>query len=159
MKTQPKGPQAARIRQSKFEWMRQFQIPDDLLPGSLSMQHLRCGTSDCHCAKNEGHAVWSLPFMVDCKSTSSTPRSIWSCKSRSKWRQGGSIRMPSVRFWGPTPDCWSWHASSGRFEATRSATILRYATRFSDWRSYLRSPGTGGFVLKFLLPRFCARWR
>jgi len=41
MKNQPIGPQAARIRQRKVELMHQFQIPDDLLPGSLSMQHLR----------------------------------------------------------------------------------------------------------------------
>jgi hypothetical protein len=67
MKNQPKGPQAARIRQRKVELMRQFQIPDDLLPGSLCMQPLRCGKPNRHCAKNEGHAVWSLTFMADGK--------------------------------------------------------------------------------------------
>jgi hypothetical protein len=67
MNIRPKGSQAARIRQRKYELMRQFQIPDDLLPGSLSMQHLRCGKPNCRCAKGEGHAVWSLTFMVDGK--------------------------------------------------------------------------------------------
>lgn len=67
MKKQPKGPQAARIRQRKFELMREFQIPDDLLPGSLSQQLLRCGKQNCRCAKGEGHAVWSLTFMVNGK--------------------------------------------------------------------------------------------
>jgi hypothetical protein len=67
MNIRPKGSQAARIRQRKYELMRQFQIPDDLLPGSLSMQHLRCGKPNCRCAKGEGHAVWSLTFMVDSK--------------------------------------------------------------------------------------------
>jgi hypothetical protein len=67
MNIRPKGSQAARIRQRKYELMRQFQIPDELLPGSLSMQHLRCGKPNCRCAKGEGHAVWSLTFMVDGK--------------------------------------------------------------------------------------------
>ena len=65
MKIQPKGPQAARIRQRKFELLRRFQLPDDLLPGSLSQQHLRCGKANCHCAEGEGHLVWSLTFMAD----------------------------------------------------------------------------------------------
>jgi hypothetical protein len=67
MKIQPKGPQAARIRQRKYELMREFQIPEDLLPGSLSMQYLRCGKPNCRCAKGEGHPVWSLTFMVNGK--------------------------------------------------------------------------------------------
>ena len=67
MKTQPKGPQAARIRQRKFGLMRRFQIPDDLLPGSLSIRHSRCNKPNCHCAKGEGHPLWSLTFMVDGK--------------------------------------------------------------------------------------------
>lgn len=31
---QPRGPQAARLRQSKTELLARFPIPDDLLPGS-----------------------------------------------------------------------------------------------------------------------------
>jgi hypothetical protein len=65
MKIQPKGPQAARIRQRKFDLIRRFQFPDDLLPGSLSQQQLRCGKPNCHCAEGEGHRVWSLTFMAD----------------------------------------------------------------------------------------------
>jgi hypothetical protein len=64
MKMQPKGPQAARIRQRKFDLIRRFQLPDDLLPGSLSQQSLRCGKPNCHCAEGEGHRVWSLTFMA-----------------------------------------------------------------------------------------------
>ena len=67
MKTQPKGPEAARIRQRKYELVRRFQIPDDLLPGCLSIRHSRCKTPNCHCAKGEGHPLWSLTFMVDGK--------------------------------------------------------------------------------------------
>ena len=62
---EPRGLQASRLRQRKFELARRFQLPDDLLPGSLSLSHLRCGKPSCHCAKDkQGHPVWSLTFMV-----------------------------------------------------------------------------------------------
>ena len=64
MNIRPKGSRAARIRQRKFELLRRFQFPDDLLPGSLSPQHLRCGKKNCHCADGEGHPVWTLTFMA-----------------------------------------------------------------------------------------------
>jgi hypothetical protein len=68
MKIAPKGLQAARLRQRKFELLRRFPIPPDLLPGSLSLTHRRCGQPTCHCAKDkQGHPVWSLTFMVDGK--------------------------------------------------------------------------------------------
>lgn len=65
METQPKGPQAARLRQRKFQLIRQFQLPHDLLPGSLSVSYTRCGKPTCHCAQGERHAAWSLTFMAD----------------------------------------------------------------------------------------------
>lgn len=63
---QPRGPLAARLRQRKAELLRRFPIPDDLLPGSLSQSHLRCGKPSCHCAhpKDPGHLIWTLTFMV-----------------------------------------------------------------------------------------------
>jgi len=67
LKIRPKGPQAAQIRQRKFDLIRRFQFPEDLLPGSLSQQHLRCGKPNCHCVEGEGHPVWSLTFMADGK--------------------------------------------------------------------------------------------
>lgn len=67
--SQPRGPQAARLRQRKAELLRAFAIPDDLLPGSLSQSHLRCGKPTCHCAKakDPGHPIWTLTFMADGK--------------------------------------------------------------------------------------------
>jgi hypothetical protein len=64
---QPRGPQASRLRQRKTELLRRFAIPDNLLPGSLSQSHLRCGKPGCHCAQphDRGHPVWTLTFMVD----------------------------------------------------------------------------------------------
>jgi len=68
--TEPRGDKAARLRQRKFERLRdlQVQVPPDALPGSLSLSHRRCGKSACHCAQEkQGHPVWTLTFMVDGK--------------------------------------------------------------------------------------------
>ena len=62
-----KGDAAARLRQRKYALLRRLQIPADALPGSLALTHRRCGTPTCHCAKGEGHPLWSLTFMVDGK--------------------------------------------------------------------------------------------
>jgi hypothetical protein len=61
------GPLASRLRQRKFQLLRRFSIPDDALPGSLVLSHLRCGKATCHCAEDRGHPVWSLTFMVQGK--------------------------------------------------------------------------------------------
>ena len=67
MNGQPKGPQAARLRQRKFQLVRKFRLPEDLLPGCLSVSHTRCGKPTCHCASGEGHPAWSLTFMANGK--------------------------------------------------------------------------------------------
>ena len=64
MKPKPKGTEAARIRQRKYQLIERFHIPDDLLPGSLSLQHHRCGKPHCHCAQDAGHPIWSLTYMA-----------------------------------------------------------------------------------------------
>ena len=65
----PHGPFAARLRQRKFDLLRRFSIPTNLLPGSLSVSHLRCGKPSCHCAdrRDPGHEIWTYTFMVDGK--------------------------------------------------------------------------------------------
>jgi len=68
MKIEPKGPQAARLRQRKFALLRHFAIPPDLLPGSLALTHRRCGQPTCHCARDaKGHPIWYLTFMAEGK--------------------------------------------------------------------------------------------
>jgi len=52
------------LRQRKFSLLRQFQLPQDLLPGSLSVSYTSCGKPTCHCAKGEKHAAWRLTFMA-----------------------------------------------------------------------------------------------
>jgi hypothetical protein len=64
MTQEAQGPLASRLRQRKFQLVRRFHIPEDALPGSLSLTHLRCGKPTCHCAGDRGHPVWSLTFMV-----------------------------------------------------------------------------------------------
>jgi hypothetical protein len=65
----PKGPDAARFRQRKFQVLRHFSLPDDLLPGALTETHTRCGKPGCHCIdpKDPGHSAWTLTFMSDGK--------------------------------------------------------------------------------------------
>ena len=67
MESEPRSPEAARLRQRKFALLRQFQLPQDLLPGSLTVSYTRCGKPTCHCVKGERHAAWSLTFMADGK--------------------------------------------------------------------------------------------
>lgn len=62
-----KGPVASRLRQRKYELLRQFGLPENALPGSLALTHRRCGKTNCHCASGDGHPMWSLTFMVDGK--------------------------------------------------------------------------------------------
>lgn len=65
MKVEPKGRRAARLRQHKFELLRRFSIPPDLLPGSLSLTRRRCGQPTCHCATDQkAHPIWYLTFMA-----------------------------------------------------------------------------------------------
>ena len=65
MKVDPKGPEASLLRQRKFKVIRQFQLPDELLPGNLTLTHRRCGRPTCHCAAedDDGHPIWFLTFM------------------------------------------------------------------------------------------------
>ena len=67
--TVPRGLLASRLRQRKFALLRRFPIPDDLLPGSLSVSRICCGNPSCHCAKrgDPGHAIWTYTFMVNGK--------------------------------------------------------------------------------------------
>ena len=65
MKQRPVGPLAATWRKRKHTALQHITIPDNALPGSLSMSRTRCGNPHCHCAQDEGHPAWSLTFMSD----------------------------------------------------------------------------------------------
>ena len=65
MHSLPNGPQAARLRQRKIELLQRFNIPRDLLPGSVSLSHFRCGKPSRTCAVEE---VSPLPTMQGSRS-------------------------------------------------------------------------------------------
>lgn len=50
---------ASRLRGRKYELVRKFRLPENLLTG-LSPTHRRCGKSNCHCATGKGHLQWSV---------------------------------------------------------------------------------------------------
>ena len=62
-----KSAEASRLRKRQHQIQQRFNIPDDLLPGSLSMSQVRCGKATCRCVKEERHPSWSLTFMVNGK--------------------------------------------------------------------------------------------
>jgi hypothetical protein len=64
---EPTGNLAASLRRRKFQLTERYRIPEDLLPGSLSQTHSRCGKPGCHCAEGDGHPVWTLTFMLNGK--------------------------------------------------------------------------------------------
>ena len=64
----PRGPEAARLRQRRAVLRRQHALVDgleEMLPGSLSLSHFRCGKPTCHCARGDGHPAWSLTYMLE----------------------------------------------------------------------------------------------
>jgi Family of unknown function (DUF6788) len=65
MDVKPKGEEAARLRQRKFKALSGLKLSPEALPGSLALTHRRCGKATCHCARGQGHPVWTLTFMVD----------------------------------------------------------------------------------------------
>jgi hypothetical protein len=75
--TRLKGMSAAKLRQKKYARLRSLRLPEDALPGSLSLTHRRCGKSYCHCAEGEGHPVWRLTFMVEGKKRVETIPAEW----------------------------------------------------------------------------------
>lgn len=64
---EPTGSLAASLRRRKFQITERYRIPEDLLPGSLSKTHSRCGKPGCHCSDGDGHPVWTLTYMLNGK--------------------------------------------------------------------------------------------
>jgi hypothetical protein len=60
---------AAYVSRRRAGLLRKISLPEDALPGSLSMSRLRCGKENCHCKQDDmhKHVVWSLTYMVEGK--------------------------------------------------------------------------------------------
>jgi len=87
-----KGSQASRVRQKKYEVLGRLELPEDALPGSLSLTHRRCGRANCHCAEGEGHPMWSLTFMVDGKKHVERIPTEWVEQVRQRVAQGRAFK-------------------------------------------------------------------
>ncbi len=92
MEIAPKGPLTARLRQRKFQLSATFNIPPDLLPGSLSLTHRRCGKPTCHCAKDQGHPIWFLTFMAHGKRRVERIPQAWVDEVRQQVEAGRAFR-------------------------------------------------------------------
>ena len=88
----PKGEDAARLRKQKYDWLRRFRIPEDALPGSLSMSHRRCGKPNCRCVEGDGHPFWQLTFMVDGKKRVERVPEDWVDEVRRRVEEGREFK-------------------------------------------------------------------
>jgi hypothetical protein len=98
MKVQPKGLQAAQLRQRKFEILRTLKIPQEALPGSLSLTYRRCGKPTCRCASGPGHPLWSLTFMVDGKKRVERIPDDWVEEVRCRVAAGRELKQAIAEF-------------------------------------------------------------
>lgn len=57
-----KSVEASKLRQRKYELVRKFQLPENLLGGSFGPSFRRCGKSTCHCVEGKGHIRWAITF-------------------------------------------------------------------------------------------------
>lgn len=73
----PRGSEASRLRRRARLLLARWQIPEDALPGSLALSHRRCGKPSCHCAKGDGHPLWTLTFMAGGKKRVETIPADW----------------------------------------------------------------------------------
>lgn len=57
------------INRLRAKLLVSLSLPEDALPGSLSMTTLRCGKQECHCMSEQGqkHSAWTLTYMSEGK--------------------------------------------------------------------------------------------
>ena len=116
MEITPQGPQAARLRQRKFQLLRRFSIPADPLPGSLSLTHRRCGQPTCHCATDQkGHPVWSLTFMVGGKKRVERIPPEWVEEVQQRVEVGREFKEAVAEVFAANAQLWAlWRKQQGR---------------------------------------------
>jgi hypothetical protein len=78
--------------------MARVHLPDDALPGSLSLSRQRSGKPSCHCANGDGHPFGTLTFMAGGKKRVETIPAVIS-----PWFVLGSRRAAISR--KPPPNC------------------------------------------------------
>jgi hypothetical protein len=58
---------ASRLRLRKYELVRRFHLPENMLGGCLALTHRRCGKPTCHCIDGRGHPMWTLSYSFEGK--------------------------------------------------------------------------------------------
>lgn len=55
------GRAATQLRRRKYELVRRFGLPENILGGSVRLRYRRCGRVNCRCAEGRGHEqlVWT----------------------------------------------------------------------------------------------------
>lgn len=102
----PKGPEAARLRKQKFQWLRRYPIPPDALPGSIALTHRKCGKAACHCAQGQGHPLWSLTFMVDGKKRVERIPAEWLEEIQRRVEEGRQFKQGVAEVFGANAQLW-----------------------------------------------------
>ncbi len=90
--TSARGPEASRLRRRTRLLMSRFHVPSDALPGSLALSYRRCGKRTCHCAKGDGHPLWTLTFMAGGKKRVETIPIDWLDMIRPRVEAGRSFK-------------------------------------------------------------------
>jgi hypothetical protein len=62
-----KSQAASRLRQRKYNLVRKFGFPENLVGGSLTVTYRRCGKAGCHCNLDKGHPLWTLTYSLSGK--------------------------------------------------------------------------------------------
>ena len=115
MKLEPKGPQAAQLRQRKFQLLRTLQIPEEALPGSLALTHRRCGKPTCHCASGQGHPLWSLTFMCGGKKQVERIPAEWVEEVRRRVEAGRAFKQAVAEIFAANAQLLTlWRRQRGR---------------------------------------------
>lgn len=51
------------LLKQKQRLLKRIRVPENALPGSLSVGRFRCGKKGCHCNTDDGHEKWVLTYM------------------------------------------------------------------------------------------------
>lgn len=99
MRRSPTDLPASRLWQRQRQLISSLKIPADALPGSLALAHRRCGKPSCHCADGEGHAYWSLTFMVAGKKRVESIPEPWIDAVRQRVESGRDFKEALAELW------------------------------------------------------------
>lgn len=95
--------------------MRRFNIPAELLPGSLSETRRRCGKPTCHCVGGDGHPVWTLTFMVHGKKRVERIPAEWVDEVRRLVDAGREFKQAVAEVFAANAQLWAlWRRQQGR---------------------------------------------